>query len=333
MLACREREAMVMAPPLHMTRQYLLASMAAGFPPQAFPTTVSSLTSPWSVSPQSTASLAQGLLHNPKLQLLLLAGPSRGPVSRVCVATARSLIPFRLPQVSCFTLSLKCFFSNPDNSPDVGIGSLLQLPNPLRASPVLLTLLLFPPSFLSYWVLRGSVYSFPLLRYPGLFSSGVLPVLLCLTVYSWCICGERCTPRLPTPPPSCSLHVRFFATPCTVARQASLSITNSQSLLKLMSIESVMPFNHLILCHPPLLLPSIFPSISLLMSKLFASGGQKYWSFSFSISPSNVYSRLIFFRIDLLDLLAVQGTLKCLPNTAVQRHQFLSAQPSLWYNS
>ena len=116
-------------------------------------------------------------------------------------------------------------------------------------------------------------------------------------------------------------------------KHTRLPFTISQSLLKLISIKSVMPFNHLILCHPPLLLPSIFPSISLLMSKLFASGGQKYWSFSFSISPSNVYSRLIFFRIDWLDLLAVQGTLKCLPNTAVQRHQFLSAQPSLWYNS
>ena len=96
-------------------------------------------------------------------------------------------------------------------------------------------------------------------------------------------------------------------------RQASLSITNSQSLLKLMSIGSVMPSNHLILCRPLLLLPSIFPGI-----KVFANESAlrirwlKYWSFSFSISPSNEYSGLISFRMDWLDLLAVQGTLKSL---------------------
>ena len=106
-------------------------------------------------------------------------------------------------------------------------------------------------------------------------------------------------------------HVRLFVTPWTTARQASLSITNSRSLLKLMSIESVMPSNHLILCRPLLLLPSIFPSIRVFSSKLgLHIRWPKYWSFSFSISPSNEYLGLISLRIDWLDLLAVQGTLK-----------------------
>ena len=95
--------------------------------------------------------------------------------------------------------------------------------------------------------------------------------------------------------------------------QASLSITNSRSLLKLMSIESVMPSNHLILCHPLLLLPSIFPSIRVFSNEsVLHIRWPKYWSFSFSISPSNEYSGLISFRMDWLDLLAVQGTLKSL---------------------
>ena len=95
--------------------------------------------------------------------------------------------------------------------------------------------------------------------------------------------------------------------------QASLSISNSQSLLKLMSIESVMPSNHLILCHPFLLLPSIFPSIMVFSSEsLLHIRWPKYWSFSFSISPPNECSGLISFRMDWLDLLAVQGTLKSL---------------------
>ena len=96
-------------------------------------------------------------------------------------------------------------------------------------------------------------------------------------------------------------------------RQASLSITNSHSLLKLKSIESVMPSNHLILCHPLLLLPSIFPSIRVFSNEsALHIKWPKYWSFSFSISPSNEYLRLISFRIDMLDLLAIQGTLKSL---------------------
>ena len=108
-------------------------------------------------------------------------------------------------------------------------------------------------------------------------------------------------------------HVLLFVTLWTAARQASLFITNSQSLLKLMSIESVMPSNHLILCHT-LLLPSIFPSIRVFSNEsVLHIKWPKYWSFSFSISPSIEYSGLIFFRMDWLDLLAVQGTLKSPP--------------------
>ena len=108
-------------------------------------------------------------------------------------------------------------------------------------------------------------------------------------------------------------HVRLFVSPRTAACQASLSITNSWSLLKLMSIESAMPSNHLILCNPLLLPPSIFPSIRVFSSEsALHIRWPKYWSFSFSISPSNEYSGLIFFRIHWFDLLAVQGTLKSL---------------------
>ena len=107
--------------------------------------------------------------------------------------------------------------------------------------------------------------------------------------------------------------VRLFGTPWTAAPQASLSITNPRSLLKLMSIESVMPSNHLILCHPLLLPPSIFPSIKVFSSEsVLRIKWPNYWSISFSISPSNEYSGLISFRMDWLDLLAVQGTLKSL---------------------
>ena len=106
-------------------------------------------------------------------------------------------------------------------------------------------------------------------------------------------------------------RVRLFVTPWTPARQASLSITNYQSLLKLMSIKSVMPSNHLILCCPLLLLPSIFPSIRVFSNELTLHiMWPKYWSFSFSISPSNECSGLIPSRIDWFDLLAVEGTLK-----------------------
>ena len=117
------------------------------------------------------------------------------------------------------------------------------------------------------------------------------------------------------------------ATPWTAAHQASLSITNSWSLLRLMSIESVMPSNHLILCHPLLLLPSIFPSTRVFSNELvLCIRWPKYWSFSFSISPSNEHSGLISFRMDWLDFLAVQGTLKSL----LQHH---SSKASIFWHS
>ena len=108
-------------------------------------------------------------------------------------------------------------------------------------------------------------------------------------------------------------YVRLFATPWTAARQAFLSITNSWSLLNLTSITLVMPSNHLILCHPLLLLPSVFPSIRVFSNEsALHIRWPKYWSFSFSISPSNEYSGLISFRMDWLDLLAIQEILKSL---------------------
>ena len=108
-------------------------------------------------------------------------------------------------------------------------------------------------------------------------------------------------------------RVCLSVTPWTAAHQASLSITNSWSLLKLMSIESVIPSNHLILCHPLFFLPSIFPSIRVFSNESpLPIRWPKYWSFSFNTSPSNEHSGLISFRMDWLDLLAVQGTLKSL---------------------
>ena len=113
------------------------------------------------------------------------------------------------------------------------------------------------------------------------------------------------------------------------ACQASLSITNSRSSLRLISIESVMPSNHLILCCPLLLLPSIPPSISVFsIESVLRIRWPNYWSFSFNISPSNEHSGLISFRMDWLDLLAVQGTLKVFSNTTVQKHQFFGTQLS-----
>ena len=100
------------------------------------------------------------------------------------------LIPFRLPQISCFTLSLKCFSSDSDNCPNVGIRPLLQFPHPLRAGPFLLTLLFFPLVPSSYQVLLGSIYSFLPVRYSCPLSAGVLQEILCLKLYSWCIHGE-----------------------------------------------------------------------------------------------------------------------------------------------
>ena len=113
-------------------------------------------------------------------------------------------------------------------------------------------------------------------------------------------------------------HVQLFATPWTAACQASLSITSPQSMLKLMSTELVMPSNHLILCRPLFFLPSIFPSIRVFSKEsVLRIRWPKYWMFSFSISPSSKYLGLISFKMDWLDLLAVQETLKCLPQATV----------------
>ena len=120
-------------------------------------------------------------------------------------------------------------------------------------------------------------------------------------------------------------HFRLFATPWTAACQASLSITSSRNLPKLMSIKSVMPSNHLILCRPLLLLPSIFPSMRVFSNNsVLRIKWPKCWSFSFNISPPNEYSELISFRIDCFNLLAVQGTLKSL----LQHHR--SKESILW---
>ena len=148
-----------------------------------------------------------------------------------------------------------------------------------------------------------SLWLFPLWLFPPSCLSTLNAQVLCLLTLT-------STHTLSSVQFSC---VWIFATPWTAAHQASLSITNSQSLLKLMSIESVMPSNHLILCHPLLLLPSIFPSIRVFSSEsVLRIRWPKYWRFSFSISPSSEYSGLISFRIDWLDLLAVQETLKSL---------------------
>ena len=125
--------------------------------------------------------------------------------------------------------------------------------------------------------------------------------------------------------------VRLFVTPWSAARQASLSITNSRSILKLISITLVMQSNHLILCRPLLLLLSVFPSIRVFSNEsVLHIRFPKYWSFSFSISHSNEYSGLISFRIGWFDLLAVRGTLKrVFSNTTVQKHQFFGSQLAL----
>ena len=124
-------------------------------------------------------------------------------------------------------------------------------------------------------------------------------------------------------------HVRLFVAPWTAACLASLSFTISQSLLKLVSIELVMPSNHLILCHPLLLLPSIFPSITVFSKELAPPiRWPKYCSFSFNISPSNEHSGLLSFRMDWLDLLQSKGLSRVFSNTTVQKHQFFSTQLS-----
>ena len=147
-------------------------------------------------------------------------------------------------------------------------------------------------------------------------------------------CSVDCFEFFPHFLPLCSVQFRsvtqscrLLATPWIAAHQASLSITNSQSLLKLMSIESVMPSNPLILCSPLLHLPSIFPSIKVFSNEsVHRIRWPAYWDFSFNIRLSNKYSGLISFRMDWLDLLAVQGTLPSLLQTTVLKHQFFGAQ-------
>ena len=129
-------------------------------------------------------------------------------------------------------------------------------------------------------------------------------------------------------------RVWFLLTPWIAAHQASLPITNSQSLLKLMFIESVMPSNHLILCYPFLLSPSIFPSIRVFFSEsVLHIKWPKYWSFTFSISPSNEYSGLISFRIDWFISLLSEGLSRVFSNTTVQKYQFFGTQLSSQSNS
>ena len=129
--------------------------------------------------------------------------------------------------------------------------------------------------------------------------------------------------------------VQLFVTPWTATHWASLSITSSWSLLKLISIKSVMPSNHFILCRPLLFLPSIFSSIRVFSNEsvLQHIRWPKYWSFNYSISPSNEYSGLIYFRIDWLDSLLSKGLSRIFSNTTVQEHQSFSAQVSLESNS
>ena len=129
-------------------------------------------------------------------------------------------------------------------------------------------------------------------------------------------------------------HVRLFVTPWIAARQASLSITNSRSSLKLMSIESVLPSNHLILCRPLLLLPPIPPSVRVFSNEsTLCMRWPKYWSFSFSISPSKEHPGLISFRMDWLVLLEVKGLSRVFSNTTLQKHQFFGALLSSQSNS
>ena len=184
------------------------------FLPSAFPTTIHPLPNPLSI--------CLSTINNSPRPGIAPQSPTPGPSHYAfqgthipvqgiygCSKECLILIPFRLPQISCFTLSLKCFSSDSDNCPIVGTGLLLQFSLPPRAGPVLLTLLFFPLVPSSYRVLHDSIYSFPLVRYSCLLSTGILHALLCLKVYSWCIHGERCTPRPPTPLPSCSLFLIF----------------------------------------------------------------------------------------------------------------------------
>ena len=150
----------------------------------------------------------------------------------------------------------------------------------------------------------------------------------------WCKTVELCVGITAFSSVQSLSRVRLFATPWIAARQASLFITNSRSSLRLMSIESVMPSSRLILGRPLLLLPPIPPSIKVFSSEsTLRVRWPKSWSFSFSIIPSKEHPGLISFRMDWLDLLAVQGTLKSLLQHHSSKHQFFGAQLSLWSNS
>ena len=204
MLVCGDREAMVMAPPPTCNSAVsprfhgCLAFLHRDFPPQSSPLypldsslCSQQLPSPWDCS-QSLDSSSQPLWVLGDLH------PCPGCISLwQGLSDAHSIW---LLQICCFILSLKCFSSDSDNCPDVGIGTLLQFSHPLRAGPVLPTLLFFPLVSSSYWVLLGSMYSLLLVRYSCLFSVGVVHALLCLKVYSWCIRVERCIPHTPTTP-------------------------------------------------------------------------------------------------------------------------------------
>ena len=152
---------------------------------------------------------------------------------------------------------------------------------------------------------------------------------LCVCVYVFVLVTQFSSVQLLSP-------VGLFVTAWTTAHQASLSITNSRSLNKLMSIESVMPSNHLILCCPLLLFPSILPSIRVFPNEsALRIRWPKYWSFSFNVSPSNEHPRLISFRMDWLDLLAVQGTLKSLlqhhsSKASVRKSQMKTTMNGTW---
>ena len=181
-----------------------------GFPPQAFPSTISSLTSPWSLSPQSTAALTLGLLHNPQTP-----APSHCTLQGTCIPVQGMngygkdcliLIPFRLPQISSF--SLKCFSSN-SVTPMWGSDPCFSSPTRQGRSsptntPVFPPSSFIPPSFTWFYMLFSTGQVLCLL------SADVLQALLCLKVYSWYICEERCTPHPPTPPPFCSLLYHSF---------------------------------------------------------------------------------------------------------------------------
>ena len=162
---------------------------------------------------------------------------------------------------------------------------------------------------------------------------GVADSYWCLQTYKWIICFLSLnlgSPSFSSVQFSCWVMPDYLWPHGLQHSQVSLSFTISQNLLKLMPIELVMPSNHSILCHPLLFPPSIFPSIRVFSNEsVLCIRWPNYWSFSFSISPSDEYSGLISFRNDLFDLLAVQGTLKSFLHTTVQKHQFFSVQLSL----